>query len=54
VTRADIEAALSLTADSLKADVDELRGNLAAAHAAIRRCRFPLDEHRACSGRLPN
>jgi formylglycine-generating enzyme required for sulfatase activity len=52
VTRADIEAALSLTEDSLKADVDELRGNVAAAHAAIRRCRFPLDEHRALFGAL--
>jgi hypothetical protein len=52
VTRAEIEAALSLTADSLKADVDELRGNVAAAHAAIRRCRFPLDEHRALFGAL--
>jgi formylglycine-generating enzyme required for sulfatase activity len=52
VTRSDIAAALSLTEDSLKADVDELRGNVAAAHAAIRRCRFPLDEHRALFGAL--
>src|SRR5215472_6229947 len=52
VTRADIEGALSLTEDALKADVPELRGNLATAHAAVRRCRFPLDEHRALFGTL--
>jgi formylglycine-generating enzyme required for sulfatase activity len=52
VARADIEVALSLTESSLKSDVDELRGNVAAAHAAIRRCRFPLDEHRALFGAL--
>jgi len=40
VTRAEIEGALSLTEDALKADVPELRGNLATAHAAVRRCRF--------------
>jgi formylglycine-generating enzyme required for sulfatase activity len=52
VPRADIESALTLTEDSLKADVPELRGNVATAHAAIRRCRFPLDEHRALFGTL--
>src|SRR5260370_4444188 len=46
VSRQEIESALALTEASLKADVPELRGNVAAAHASIRRCRFPRDEHR--------
>jgi formylglycine-generating enzyme required for sulfatase activity len=52
VKREEIEGALVLTEASLKADVAELRGDLAAAHAFIRRCRFPRDEHRALFGAL--
>jgi formylglycine-generating enzyme required for sulfatase activity len=52
VTRTDIEGALSLTEASLKAGVDELRDDIVAAHAAIRRCRFPLGEHQALFGAL--
>src|SRR5260370_32063059 len=46
VSRQEIESALALTEASLKADVPEWRGNVAAADASIRRCRFPRDEHR--------
>jgi formylglycine-generating enzyme required for sulfatase activity len=52
VTRAEIESALSLIENSLKADFSELRGNLSTAHAAIRERRFPFGEHSAMFGRL--
>jgi formylglycine-generating enzyme required for sulfatase activity len=52
VNREEIEAALALTEASLRADVVELRGNLAAAHASIRRCRFPREDHRALFGAI--
>jgi formylglycine-generating enzyme required for sulfatase activity len=52
VMRVDVEAALALTQASLKADVPELRGDVGAAHAAVRRCRFPRDEHQALFGAM--
>ena len=40
VSRQEIESALALTEASLKADVPELRGNVAAAHAKVQRVRI--------------
>lgn len=45
VSRTNIGASLTLAEQAIMADVDSLRGSIATAHAFLRRCRFPSEEH---------